>query len=86
MLQVTYYQTSGSEANDLALRIARTARPGADHVAVMGGAYHGMTSAALSLSQYKFDAPGGPGKADHVHILPCPDTYRCMACYAPSES
>jgi 4-aminobutyrate aminotransferase-like enzyme len=34
---------SGSEANDLALRIARAARPGATHVAVMGAAYHGHT-------------------------------------------
>lgn len=34
---------SGSEANDLALRIATTARPGHTHVVVMGGAYHGHT-------------------------------------------
>ena len=77
--QVTYYQTSGSEANDLALRICQIARPGARHVAVMGGAYHGMTTAALALSPYKFDSPGGLGRAAHVHVLPCPDTYRCAA-------
>jgi 4-aminobutyrate aminotransferase-like enzyme len=41
--QVLYMVNSGSEANDLALRIARAARPGATHVAVMGAAYHGHT-------------------------------------------
>ena len=77
LLQVSYYQTSGSEANDLALRICKIARPGARHVAVMGGAYHGMTTASMQMSPYKFDSPGGTGQAEHIHILPCPDTYRC---------
>ena len=68
---------SGSEANDLALRIMAAARPGQTHVAVMAGAYHGHTSALIPLSSYKFWGAGGEGPPSHVHIIPCPDTYRC---------
>lgn len=71
-----YAVCSGSEANDLALRVARANAPGAWHVAVIEGAYHGHTTATLDLSPYKFDGPGGMGKPPHVHVLPCPDVYR----------
>lgn len=71
-----YAVCSGSEANDLALRVARANVPGAWHVAVMQGAYHGHTTATLDLSPYKFYGPGGMGKPPHVHVLPCPDVYR----------
>ena len=76
MLQVAYMVCSGSEANDLALRIARSHNPGHLHVAVMDGAYHGHTTACIDLSPYKFAGPGGAGTPDHVHVLPCPDVYR----------
>ena len=79
-LQVMYAVCSGSEANDLALRVARANRPGAWHVAVVEGAYHGHTTATLDLSPYKFDGPGGMGKPPHVHVLPCPDVLR----YSPA--
>ena len=75
-LQVTYYVNSGSECNDLALRIARAVRPEATHVAVMDGAYHGHVSSVIDLSPYKFLGPGGAGRPPYVHVLPCPDTYR----------
>ncbi len=42
----------------------------------MDGAYHGHTRAALDLSPYKFDGPGGSGRPPYVHVLPCPDPYR----------
>ena len=74
--QVAYAVCSGSEANDLALRISRAAVPGATHVAIVGGAYHGHTTAIIDLSPYKYDGPGGNGKAPYVHVLPCPDPYR----------
>jgi 4-aminobutyrate aminotransferase-like enzyme len=67
---------SGSEANDLALRIARENAPGQYHVAVMDGAYHGHTTACIDLSPYKFAGPGGAGVPNYVHVLPCPDVYR----------
>lgn len=75
-LQTLYLCNSGSEANDLALRIARTARPGATHVAVMAGAYHGHLQALIEMSPYKFWGTGGQGRPVHVHVLPCPDAYR----------
>ena len=75
--QVTYFVNSGSEANDLALRIASCAASGATHVAIMAGAYHGHTKAIIDLSPYKYDGPGGEGQQPHVHVLPCPDPYRC---------
>ncbi len=77
--QVAYFVNSGSEANDLALRIANCAAPGATHVAIMGGAYHGHTKSVIDLSPYKYEGPGGQGRQPHVHVLPCPDPYRCSA-------
>ncbi|GLI69486.1 hypothetical protein VaNZ11_014119 [Volvox africanus] len=75
-LEVLYLVCSGSEANDLALRIIAAARPGATHIAVMGGAYHGHTSALIQISPYKFWGQGGTGRQPHVHVVPCPDPYR----------
>ena len=75
-LQVAFMVCSGSEANDLALRIARENAPGQYHVAVMDGAYHGHTTACIDLSPYKFAGPGGAGMPKYVHVLPCPDVYR----------
>ncbi len=76
-LQVAYFVNSGSEANDLALRIAHCTAPGASHVAIMAGAYHGHTKAIIDLSPYKYDGPGGEGQQPNIHVLPCPDPYRC---------
>ena len=81
-LQVAYFVNSGSEANDLALRIANCAAPGATHVAIMAGAYHGHTKAIIDLSPYKYDGPGGEGQQSHIHVLPCPDPYRCAPALA----
>ena len=81
-LQVAYFVNSGSEANDLALRIAHCAAPGATHVAIMAGAYHGHTKAIINLSPYKYDGPGGEGQQPYIHVLPCPDPYRCVLAIA----
>ncbi|KAK9823621.1 hypothetical protein WJX72_004290 [[Myrmecia] bisecta] len=76
-LEVVYMVCSGSEANDLALRIARSSTSAeATHVAVMDGAYHGHTQTLIDMSPYKFNGPGGAGRKPHVHVLPCPDVYR----------
>jgi len=74
-LQVCFFVCSGSEANELALRMARTATGGSD-VVVLQGAYHGHTGGMVDISPYKFDGRGGAGKPDHVHVAPVPDTYR----------
>ena len=66
---------SGSEANELALRLART-HTRHDGVIVVDGAYHGNTSALVDISPYKFDGPGGRGCPPHVRKVRTPDLFR----------
>lgn len=74
-LSICYFTASGSEANELALRLAR-AHTGRKDMVVMAGAYHGHTTSLIDLSPYKHDGPGGEGAPDWVHVSPVPDTYR----------
>ena len=74
-LSVVYFVNSGSEANELALRLAR-AHTGRTDVVVVEGGYHGNTAATVDLSSYKFDGPGGRGAPPWVHTTPMPDPYR----------
>jgi len=74
-LCVTYFVCTGSEANELALRLARAATNKPD-VAVFDGAYHGSTGALVELSPYKFQGKGGFEKPEHVHVIPAADPYR----------
>ncbi|KAK2182604.1 hypothetical protein NP493_347g02021 [Ridgeia piscesae] len=74
-LSVCFFVNSGSEANDLALRLARAHTKTTD-IIVLDHAYHGHTISEIAISPYKFDHTGGEGKADWVHVAPCPDTYR----------
>jgi 4-aminobutyrate aminotransferase-like enzyme len=74
-LEVCYLVCSGSEANELALRLAR-AHTGRRDVIVVEGGYHGNTQALIDVSSYKFDGPGGEGAPPHVHVTPLPDGYR----------
>jgi 4-aminobutyrate aminotransferase-like enzyme/Ser/Thr protein kinase RdoA (MazF antagonist) len=74
-LRVCYVLNSGSEANELALRLAR-ARTGREDVIVLEHAYHGHTSSLIDISPYKFNGPGGRGRKPWVHIAPLPDDYR----------
>ena len=74
-LQVCYFVNSGSEANELALRLART-HTGCEDVIVLEHAYHGHTSTLIDISPYKFDGPGGRGRKPWVHVAPIADDYR----------
>lgn len=74
-LEVVYLVNSGSEANELALRIARAATGRRDIIAVESG-YHGNTGNLIDISHYKHAGPGGAGAPDWVHIVPLPDPYR----------
>jgi 4-aminobutyrate aminotransferase-like enzyme/Ser/Thr protein kinase RdoA (MazF antagonist) len=74
-LRVIYLVCSGSEANELALRLAR-AHTGRRDVIVLDAAYHGNTNALVDLSPYKYEGPGGHGRPSWVHQAKMPDTYR----------
>ncbi len=70
-LSVVYLVCSGSEANELALRLARN-YTGRDEAIVVDTAYHGNTNALIGLSPYKFNGPGGKGKPGWVHVVSIP--------------
>jgi len=74
-LRVCFFVNSGSEANELALRLART-HTGREDVIVLEHAYHGNTSTLVDISPYKFDGPGGSGRKPWVHVASMPDDYR----------
>ena len=74
-LRVCYFLNSGSEANELALRLAR-AHTGRGDVIVLEHAYHGHTNTLIDISPYKFDGPGGRGRKPWVHVAPIADDYR----------
>jgi len=74
-LRVCFFVNSGSEANELALRLAR-AHTKREDVIVLEHAYHGHTSTLIDISPYKFDGPGGSGKKPWVHVAPLADDYR----------
>ncbi|MBI87558.1 MAG: aspartate aminotransferase family protein [Euryarchaeota archaeon] len=75
-LSVGFLVNSGSEANELAVRLAR-AYTGNHDMAVIEGAYHGHTGMLIDLSPYKFRGPGGKGEPESwVRVLPIPDLYR----------
>jgi len=89
-LEVCFFVNSGSEANELALRLARAATGGYDMITPDHG-YHGNTTGAIDISAYKFNKPGMSGRKDWVHLVDVADDYRgrfrkdsadCAALYA----
>jgi 4-aminobutyrate aminotransferase-like enzyme/Ser/Thr protein kinase RdoA (MazF antagonist) len=75
-LDTVFLVNSGSEAVDLALRLARTAT-GRHDVVALEGAYHGWTTATDELCANAADRPAwretlAPG----IHIVEQPDPYR----------
>jgi 4-aminobutyrate aminotransferase-like enzyme len=74
-LSVCYFVNSGSEANELALRLARTHTKEKDIIAI-DGAYHGNTEELVNISSYKHDGPGGGGAPPYVQVVRMPDPYR----------
>lgn len=74
-LEVCFFVCSGSEANELALRLAQTYTK-RNNILVMDHGYHGNTSTLVQISPYKFNGPGGQGKPDYVQVLPMPDPLR----------
>ena len=74
-LNVCFFVNSGSEANDLALRLART-HTGQQDTIVIDHAYHGHTQSLIDISPYKHDARGGQGAPPTTHKVRMPDSYR----------
>jgi 4-aminobutyrate aminotransferase-like enzyme len=74
-LEVVYVVNSGSEANELAVRLVRAATGSFDLVCLDHG-YHGNTSTLIDVSPYKFNGLGGSGRRKWVAVLPAPDPYR----------
>jgi 4-aminobutyrate aminotransferase-like enzyme len=74
-LSVCFFVNSGSEANELALRLGR-AHTGRRGVVVLDHAYHGNTTSLVDISPYKFAGRGGSGRPAHVQVAAAPDVYR----------
>jgi alanine-glyoxylate transaminase/(R)-3-amino-2-methylpropionate-pyruvate transaminase len=73
-LDVTYFVNSGSEANDLAVTMARLYTGHSDVIAVRNG-YHGGSPSAMgltSLHTWKYPVLQGT----NVHHVECPEPYR----------
>ncbi|MGI9042004.1 MAG: aspartate aminotransferase family protein [Gemmatimonadales bacterium] len=82
-LDVVYFVNSGSEANDLAVLMARSFTGHSDVIALRNG-YHGgspSTMALTSHSTWKFPVQQGGG----VHHAVCPDPYRSPYTGTPEE-
>lgn len=71
-IDVAMFSCTGSEANELALRIARAATGGTG-VIVTEFAYHGNTQATAEISTEDTPPAERPG---HVVAVPTPDVYR----------
>jgi len=74
-LDVIYFVNSGSEANELALRMVRTVT-GEDGLLALDHGYHGNTGLLVDISAYKFNGPGGRGIGYDANLIHVPDLYR----------
>ncbi len=74
-LSVVHFVNSGSEANELAMRMVQAYTGQRDMIAVEAS-YHGNTGGCIDISSYKFDGKGGQGAPDTTQVVPMPDTYR----------
>jgi 4-aminobutyrate aminotransferase-like enzyme/Ser/Thr protein kinase RdoA (MazF antagonist) len=74
-LKVCFFTNSGSEANDLAIRLSRHYTKQQD-VIVLDHAYHGTSIMAVEMSPYKFDGKGGFPQKPYIHKAANPDQYR----------
>nr|WP_299387871.1 aminotransferase class III-fold pyridoxal phosphate-dependent enzyme [Allomuricauda sp.] len=74
-LSVLHFVNSGSEANELAIRMAKAVTGQRDIIASEIG-YHGNSNMCVDISSYKFDGKGGAGAPEYTHIFPLPDAFR----------
>lgn len=83
-LSVASFACSGSEANSLALRMART-HTGRSDAIVLDWGYHGTTQELIDLSPYKYKRKGGKGRPAHVFEAAIPDSYHAPADWPVEE-
>ncbi|MBB4077592.1 4-aminobutyrate aminotransferase-like enzyme/Ser/Thr protein kinase RdoA (MazF antagonist) [Lewinella aquimaris] len=74
-LSVVHFVNSGSEANELALRMAE-ACTGTRRTLAMEMGYHGNSNRTIEVSSYKFARRGGQGQPPDTSLLPIPDQLR----------
>ncbi|WP_022665685.1 aminotransferase class III-fold pyridoxal phosphate-dependent enzyme [Desulfospira joergensenii] len=74
-LSICFFVNSGSEANELSLRLARAHTGGRDMITPDHG-YHGNTTGCIDISAYKFNAKGGVGPSEWVHLIEVADNFR----------
>ncbi len=82
-LDVTYFVNTGSEANDLAVTMARLFTGNTDVIALRNG-YHGGSPSAMGLTSHntwKYPVPGALG----IHHAVSPDPYRSQFSGIPEE-
>src|ERR1700675_388046 len=82
-LDVTYFVNDGSEANDLAVTMARLFTGNTDVIALRNG-YHGGSPSSMGLTSHntwKFPVPGAIG----IHHAVSPDPYRSQFSGTPEE-
>ena len=82
-LDVTYFTNSGSEANDLAIAMARLFT-GNNDVIALRNAYHGGSPSAMGLTSHhtwKYPMPQNVG----IHHVANPDPYRSAFTGTPEE-
>ncbi|XP_067943813.1 ethanolamine-phosphate phospho-lyase-like isoform X2 [Watersipora subatra] len=78
-LSVCYFTNSGSEANDLALQLARMYKHRTD-IITLDNAYHGTVTSLQEINPYKWKQTDSNTsemyKRSSVHVVPAADTYR----------
>lgn len=83
-LTVAAFVCSGSEANDLALRMARN-HTNAQGVVALDWAYHGHATSLIEVSPYKYKRKGGKGRPATTGEAMLPDAYRAPADWPKAE-
>lgn len=82
-LEVAYFTNSGSEANDLAIMMARMFT-GNREVVALRNCYHGASGITMGLTSHNtWRYPGHAG--DFIFHAHCPDPYRSMFQGTPDE-
>ena len=68
------FVNSGSEASDLAIRMARQ-HTGKQKLLVLENGYHGNTASGIRASHYKFSQAGGLGKSENTIVTVMPKSF-----------